>query len=466
MRTVRHIVLIGSALAALTAIPVSLPIASSANLAYSQGHQGTPDQAQARRGRKSRKRFVSAVSAPTLVRDVRLKTYRDHTRVVLDLQRSTSFTQNRLKNPDRIVIELQNALLGRTAKDRLADTKFPDEIAIAQSHPRSVTISLDMKAVSDYKLLPLSHPDRLVIDVFQSHASLHPAALDRKPAASIASPIPPGAPTPPPAAIHPSEPGPAPAPSASQANIPSFRAAAPPSPRTDARVGRNDVKIIVIDPGHGGKDPGAVGRSGMAEKDITLYVGLRLRDLIVRHLKKGVLMTRDRDVFVELEDRAKFANTMGADLFVSIHVNSHPQRSTKGVEIYHFGEASDRRALEVAARENGTPIKDTGIGWEYLVADLLTTKKVQESLELAWTTKKAMIARLDDYYDVEDHGVKTAPFYVLRFTTMPSILAEIAFITNPTEERLMQSDAFLYRVAESIFDGIKAYVKPAQTASR
>lgn len=91
---------------------------------------------------------------------------------------------------------------------------------------------------------------------------------------------------------------------------------------------------------------------------------------------------------------------------------------------------------------------------------------MQESLELAWTTKKAMIARLDDYYDVEDHGVKTAPFYVLRYTTMPSILAEIAFITNPTEERLMQSDAFLNRVAESIFEGVKTYVKPLQTVSR
>lgn len=254
-------------------------------------------------------------------------------------------------------------------------------------------------------------------------------------------------------------------PPAPQAAAPAPRAIAPP-PRLEARPVRKDVKIIVIDAGHGGKDPGAIGRSGMAEKDITLFVSLRLRDLIIKRLGKGVLMTRDRDVFIELEDRAKFANAMDADLFVSVHVNSHPQRSTKGVEIYHFGEATDRRALEVAARENGTPIKDTGIGWEYLVADLLTTKKVQESLELAWTTKKSMLARLDDYYDVEDHGVKTAPFYVLRFTTMPSILAEIAFITNPTEERLMQSDAFLYRVAESIFDGIRAYVKPLQTVSR
>jgi N-acetylmuramoyl-L-alanine amidase len=473
MTAIRHAVLTGAALVVLTATPVSLPVASSANLAFSQGNQAAPPQSQAGRGRKARKRFVPAIATPSLVRDVRFKIYQDHTRIVLDLQRSTSFTQNRLKNPDRIIIELQNALLGKTAKDRLAETKFPDEIAIAQPHPRSVTISLDMSSVSDYKLLPLRSPDRLVVDVFQNHAPTQPAVPPQKPAVSVAAltpqaatapPAPPISAQPAPESAPPPSPSPPP-PAAPLAKAPSPRIVAPPS-KIEARTARDDIKIIVIDAGHGGKDPGAIGRSGMAEKDITLYVGLRLRDLIIKRLGKGVLMTRDRDVFIELEDRAKFANNMGADLFVSVHVNSHPQRSTKGVEIYHFGEATDRRALEVAARENGTPIKDTGIGWEYLVADLLTTKKVQESLELAWTTKKAMIARLDDYYDVEDHGVKTAPFYVLRFTTMPSILAEIAFITNPTEERLMQSDAFLNRVAESIFDGVRAYVKPLQTVSR
>jgi N-acetylmuramoyl-L-alanine amidase len=466
MITIRNTVLVGSALVVLVATPVSLPMASSANLAFSQGGPATPAQAPAGRGRKARKKFVPAVVTPILVRDVRFKAYPDHTRVVLDLQRSTSFTQNRLKNPDRIIIELQNALLGKTAKDRLTEAKLPDEIAIGQPHPRSVTISLDMNAVSDYKLLPLRSPDRLVVDVF-NQAPAQPAAAPQRPVLPIATP-PAASPSPLPApAVTAIQPAPEAAPPP-PAPAPHVKAPAPmaPPPKLESRAVRDNIKIIVIDAGHGGKDPGAIGRSGMAEKDITLFVSLRLRELIIRRLGKGVLMTRDRDVFIELEDRAKFANNMGADLFVSVHVNSHPQRSTKGVEIYHFGEATDRRALEVAARENGTPIKDTGIGWEYLVADLLTTKKVQESLELAWTTKKAMIARLDDYYDVEDHGVKTAPFYVLRFTTMPSILAEIAFITNPTEERLMQSDAFLHRIAESIFDGIKTYIKPLQTASR
>jgi len=191
-----------------------------------------------------------------------------------------------------------------------------------------------------------------------------------------------------------------------------------------------------------------------------------LRDLIAKHMGTQVLMTRDRDVFVELEDRAKFANSKEADLFVSIHVNSHPQRATKGLEIYHFGEASDRRALEVAARENGTPIDDTGVGWQYLVADLLTTKKIEESLEFAWTTRQSMVKSLDNHYDVVDHGVKTAPFYVLRFTTMPSILAEIAYISNPNEERLLQGDIFLIRTAQALFEGIKTFIKPLQTASR
>jgi N-acetylmuramoyl-L-alanine amidase len=450
MISLRVTILLGSAAFMLAATLAGGPMPSSASLTFAQGGQPPSQQTHAGRSRKARRKLVPAVASPALVRDVRIKAYPDHTRLVLDLQRTTSFTQNRLNNPDRIIIELQNTLLGKTARDRLTDAKLPEEITITQPHPRSVAIALDMTAITDYKLLPLSRPDRLVVDIF-NHGSAPPAAPPPAPAAAPQAEAPALAPDPPPVAPI------------VQAKRPATRGILPP-PRLD--TASRDVKIIVIDPGHGGKDPGAVGRSGMAEKDITLFVAMRLRDLIVRHLKKGVLMTRDRDVFIELEDRAKFANNMGADLFVSIHVNSHPQRSTKGLEIYHFGEASDRRALEVAARENGTPIKDTAIGWEYLVADLLTTKKVQESLELAWTTKKAMLTRLDDYYDVEDHGVKTAPFYVLRFTTMPSILAEIAFITNPTEERLMQSDTFLYRMADAIFDGIKAYVKPSQTVSR
>jgi len=222
----------------------------------------------------------------------------------------------------------------------------------------------------------------------------------------------------------------------------------------------------VIDPGHGGRDPGARGRRGTEEKDITLKVALQLRDLLSKQPGVRVLMTREHDAFVELEDRAKFANTHDADLFVSVHVNSHPSRSVSGIEIYHFGEAKDQRALEVAARENGTPLSSTGVGWEYLVADLLTTKKVEESLELAWSTKQAMVGHMNGTYPVTDHGVKTAPFYVLRFTSMPSILAEIAYISNPDEETLLRKPAFIRDVANSLFQGVKSYLAHTKSAAK
>jgi N-acetylmuramoyl-L-alanine amidase len=362
------------------------------------------------------------------VRDLRFKVHQDYTRVVLDLQRSVSFTQSRHNNPDRVIIELQNSRLSETALGKAKRETFPDDITIQQPHPQSVTVSLNLDTISDYKLLPLSSPDRLVLDIYSRAAE-----------ETHAAPAPPAPRQPPP-------------PSA-----PTIRSAQRPS---------RDIKRIVVDPGHGGKDPGAIGHSGTAEKDITLQVGLKLRDLITQRLGKQVLMTRDRDVFIELDDRAKFANSKDADLFLSIHVNSHPQRSTKGLEVYHFGIASDRRALEVAARENDVPVKDLAAGVQFILADVLTDKKIQDSLELAWSTKQAMVARLDERYDVVDHGVKTAPFYVLRYTAMPSILTEIAFISNQTEERLMQTETFLTRMAEAIFEGVKAYVNPIKTVKR
>ena len=369
---------------------------------------------------------------PVVVQDVRVQSNAETTRLVFDLQRQVQVQQRREHHPDRLILELQNARLSTQATHRLAGQAMPASVSVRQitpnGHSKARAVWVTLTDVADYKISPLSKPPRLVVDVVVRKDQGDPASAAPPPSKLPATPA--DAPTP----------------------------AKPPA-------GRNGVKLIVIDPGHGGRDPGAVGHGGLEEKRITLRVGLLLRDLIAQQLKKPALMTRDRDVFVELDDRAKIANSKDADLFVSIHVNSHPQRSTKGLEIYHFGEASDRRALEVAARENGTPISETGVGWQLLVADLLTTKKIQDSLELAWHTKEAVVNRLKEGYDVDDHGVKTAPFYVLRFTSMPSILAEIAFISNPGEEKLMQTDAFLTRIAEGILEGIRSYLNPpVQTA--
>jgi N-acetylmuramoyl-L-alanine amidase len=286
-------------------------------------------------------------------------------------------------------------------------------------------VTLPHGSFQTYALFSLTNPPRLVVDV-----------------------VPAG--TPPPAPFL-------------DATEPPGITAAPPHPHPPPAKA---FRTIVIDPGHGGRDPGAHGIHGTEEKDITLKVGLKLRELLKKDPGVRVLMTRERDVFVELEDRARFANGSEADLFVSIHVNSHPQRSVRGIEIYHFGEAKDQRALEVAARENGTPLSSTGVGWEYLVADLLATKKIEASLELAWTTKEAMISHLNGHYALVDHGVKTAPFYVLRFTSMPSILAEIAYISNATEEDLLRTGTFITRVAESLYGGVTAFLAASKQPAR
>jgi N-acetylmuramoyl-L-alanine amidase len=378
--------------------------------------------------------------SPIIVRNIRTWSSREVTRLVFDLNKPAAYEAQE-PDQERVTVELKNAILSKSSRLRISEGAIPRPFLVSQSRPRSVTVVLPRRHLTNYKIFALSNPDRLVMDItHRPHEDMRPVGdLTTSPAAPAA-----------PAAPAPVIPSPTVTDSA-------VSATGKPS-RT--------VKTVVIDPGHGGKDPGTIGRHGTTEKEITLKIGLLLKDLLAKQPDTRVLMTRERDVFIELEDRAKFANSKEADLFISIHVNSHPHKGVRGLEIYHFGEAKDQRALEVAARENGTPLNSTGVGWEYLVADLLTSKKIENSLELAWTAKQAMVSRLNGRYSTIDHGVKTAPFYVLRFTTMPGILAEIAFMSNPAEEEQLRTSAFLTHLAESISDGIQAYLHPSRLTAR
>ncbi|HEY6085414.1 MAG TPA: N-acetylmuramoyl-L-alanine amidase, partial [Nitrospira sp.] len=386
---------------------------------------GREQPTRSKRTGSSRVSITPTTFGPTTIQNFRTAISQGVTRLVLDLDRRMRTPKRPASQAEGIVIDIPNATLSRSALNKLSKGTLAKPFIIAQEADHSVSVSLPAGSFQSYKLLSLSDPPRLVVDVIPT---IQPGS---KPIAELTEP-----------ALLP-DPPPQPLP-----------------PRTKS------FKTIVIDPGHGGKDPGAHGQRGTEEKDITLRVALRLRDILSKEPAIRVLMTRDRDVFVELEDRAKFANGNEADLFVSIHVNSHPQRSVRGIEIYHFGEAKDQRALEVAARENGTPLNSTGIGWEYLVADLLATKKIEASLELAWNTKEAMITHLNGHYALVDHGVKTAPFYVLRFTSMPSILAEIAYISNSAEEELLRNSTFTNRIAESLHEGLKTYLTASKQPVR
>jgi len=362
----------------------------------------------------------------TTIQNLRTASASGWTRLVLDLDSKAHPNRQPKLQAEGVTIEIPNTTLSQPVRAMLAAGKGPKHFIITQNSERSVEVSLPAGSFKSYKLLTLTNPYRLVIDVIPARESLTPPLVE----------------------------------STTDRGIPLTTPPQPAQPRAKS------IKTIVIDAGHGGKDPGARGQRGTEEKDITLKVALKLRNLLSRQPGIRVLMTREEDQFVELEDRAKFANGQEADLFVSIHVNSHPQRSVKGIEIYHFGEAKDQRALEVAARENGTPLNSTGVGWEYLVADLLTAKKIEESLELAWTAKEAIVTNLNGHYTLVDHGVKTAPFYVLRFTSMPSILAEIAYISNSAEEDILRTGLFTTHVAEGLMEGINTFLASSKFVTR
>ena len=383
-------------------------------------------QAKSKRSRTSRVHLSPSALGLTTIQNLRTASSPGLTRLVLDLDAKAHPNKHPQLQAEGVTIEIPNTTLSPSAKTKIATGRIGKLFVITQSTERSVEVSLPTGSFQSYKLLTLANPHRLVIDVVPRSESLTSPPVESTPSPGLPLPTPPQ----------------------------------PAQPRAKS------FKTIVLDPGHGGKDPGAHGQRGTEEKDITLKVALKLRDLLNKQPGVRVLMTRDRDEFVELEDRAKFANAQEADLFVSIHVNSHPQRSVKGIEIYHFGEAKDQRALEVAARENGTPLNSTGVGWEYLVADLLTAKKFEASLELAWTAKEAMVTNLNGHYALVDHGVKTAPFYVLRFTSMPSILAEIAYISNSAEEDLLRTGLFTTRVAEALMEGVNTFLASAKLATR
>ncbi len=372
--------------------------------------------------------LVAAKSKPRSARVITVNNLRvsqkaNQHRLVLDLARPFTYTQQRLADPARLVINLKNAVLSRTAKSKIADDSFPIEVELIQVSPRNVRIVLDMESITTVKLQKLTRPYRLVMDYV---AQSEPPATPPQP----------------------------------QITLPPVSRQITP----DERLARLDIETIVLDPGHGGKDPGAIGPGGLTEKEVVLDVALRLRDLLRDRLGKKVLMTRDKDIFAELDDRAKFANGHKADLFVSIHINSHPRRATHGIEMYHFGIASDRRAMEVAARENGDNIDHARDFLDMIKADLALSKRIEESQNLAWETKLAVVNHVGAHYSLEDLGVKTAPFYVLRYTAMPSILAEIAFISNPIEERRLRQPDFRQKVAEGLFDGIRNYLNSVQVA--
>jgi N-acetylmuramoyl-L-alanine amidase len=215
---------------------------------------------------------------------------------------------------------------------------------------------------------------------------------------------------------------------------------------------------IVIDPGHGGHDTGTIGPNGLEEKDLVLEVGRRLGKLLETRLGAEVVYTRKDDTFIPLETRTAIANQARADLFVSIHANSSHDPGARGVETYYLNFTSSPEALEVAARENAVSEKSI-YELQDLVKKIALKEKIEESREFAGDVQSSLHSGLAVKSPaIRDRGVKKAPFIVLIGANMPSILAEISFVSNPTDEHRLATSEYRERIAESLYRGIAKYV--------
>jgi N-acetylmuramoyl-L-alanine amidase len=225
------------------------------------------------------------------------------------------------------------------------------------------------------------------------------------------------------------------------------------------KVKPGKIRRIVVDPGHGGHDPGAVGPGGIREKDIVLDIGKKLARKIRQEMGIDVVMTRSSDVFIPLEERTAIANKVNADLFVSVHANASLNRSAVGIETYYLNLAKTDKAARVAARENNTSLEKVGL-LQAILFDLMANYKINDSARLADDVQKSLCDRVaKKYAGTRNLGVKQGPFYVLVGATMPSILVETAFISNEHEAGLLGSQEYQETTASGILLGIRNYIK-------
>ncbi len=432
-----------------------------------------------------------STSTPAQVMAIRHWVGPNYSRIVISLEGEAKFDTSRLVNPDRIVLDLSNTQLSPALPGRAfpGEDGYLRQIRVAQYRPGVARVVLDVQKIEDYSIFTLPNPFRLVIDIHgaSTTASEKPPGAQR--VASTAAEAASRAPSPA-AELHPP-------PSTETAAKRTGTKAREHEPTTEAASGKSSgrgstggkssteeelvaratpaapmasggrtltralgLKIgrVVIDAGHGGHDTGTIGPTGVCEKDVVLDIALRLRSLLEHDTGSSVTLTRSDDTFIPLEERTAIANQNSADLFISIHANASRDKSARGLEAYYLNFTSNPEALEVAARENATS-QESVHQLQDLIKKIALTEKVEESHEFAKLVERQIHQSLAKAGNAQrDRGVKRAPFVVLIGANMPSILAEISFLTNPRDERLLNRPDYREKIAEGIYQGIVHYM--------
>jgi N-acetylmuramoyl-L-alanine amidase len=427
------------------------------------------------------------------IREIKRTVLPDAVRVTIELDGEVSFHDERIADPDRVFLDLSGTRPTATLVDKTlrfaSDADVVRQVRIGR-HPNNTTrVVLDAGGVFSYSVYPLYGPYRLVIDCVRTP----PVTM------TLAEPPRPPAPPPPKPAVLPSRsltvswtrrvPSGKPVNRAALARavaaeetitvavnpsvapvgplaLPAPPAMLPPTASLPSKSTSGGLSIarqlglgvsrIVIDPGHGGHDPGAKGK-GVSEAELVLDIALRVEKLLAQVPGVDVILTRRTDDFIPLPERTAIANREGADLFLSVHANASPNAQAHGVETYFLNFATNTSAAAVAARENATSTLAMG-EMPDIVKAIALNNKVDESRDFATHVQRAMFERLRaSNKTLKDLGVKQAPFVVLIGATMPSVLAEISFVTNPQEAKLLKGNAYRQKIAESLFNAIRKY---------
>jgi len=349
----------------------------------------------------------------------------NYTRVVIDADNEVSYAHRLLKKdtsinkPQRLYVDLNNSRLGKDIKKHiLIDDNLLMDTRAGQFSSNQVRVVVDIKSFKTYKIFSLKNPFRIVIDVWGKDPRPTPSVVitdkkgDKIPAGALAKQLSLG------------------------------------------------VRRIVIDPGHGGRDYGAPGYlKGVYEKNISLKVARRLANKIRKKLNCEVIITRNSDRNLSLEERTAIANTKNADLFISIHTNASRDRRAYGIETFFLNLATDNDAILVAARENATSTKNIS-DLQSILSDLMQNAKINESSRLAGHVQGSLKDHLRKYYSrIKSKGVKQAPFYVLLGAQMPAILIETSFISNSRECKRLVNQKYQDRMCDAIVRGIQAYIR-------
>jgi len=385
------------------------------------------------------------------------------TRIAIETDGDFHFRSDRLPNPDRLFFDVVGATpeLGQRKGTKVirVDDRFVKQIRVAETQRDVTRVVLDIAGQVEATTSRLENPSRLIIEL-------------RAPGTAATTTEAPKAPVFQPPTVAASVPRATPAPATALIETPPTLDVAPslPAPpaafpaRRNSKGDRSMIRVlglkvgrIVIDAGHGGHDTGTIAPDGYREKDLALDVAKRLGALIEDRLGSEVIYTRSDDTFVPLERRTEIANNAKADLFLSVHANASTLRTASGVETYYLNFTTSKTALDVAARENAGAARSV-YDLQDLLEKIALKDKVEESREFAtrvqdslWTISAHSNAK------AKDRGVRKAPFVVLIGATMPSILAEIGFISNAHDESLMKKAEHRQRIAEALYKGVASY---------